>query len=181
MVPPDRFIAVPERSGLIIRLRRVLLQLVCGALAARPGLRVSINISPLQFMAPSFVQDLLAELAGKGIDPVRIEIELNVAAVVNDPNLAADRLRELHAAGFSTALDDFGTGYSSISYLRQMGCNTPKVDRSFVSGFCEAPQRVELVNAMILPAHALGLRITCEGVESEGVPDAARAGPGQAP
>ena len=167
MVPPDRFIAVAEQSGLIIRLGRVLLGLVCDDLVAHPDLRVSVNISPLQLMAPTFVQDLLADLARRGIDPARIEVELTESVVVDDPHLAADRLRELHEAGFSTALDDFGTGYSSIGYLRQMGFNTLKVDRSFVTGFCDKPERLALVNAMILLAHALGLRVVCEGVETE--------------
>lgn len=166
-VPPDRFIAVAEQSGLIIRLGRVLLRLILDDLAAHPGLRVSINISPLQLMAPTFVQDLLADLAERGVDPARIEVELTESVVVDDPLLAAERLRELHEAGFSTALDDFGTGYSSIGYLQQMGFNTLKVDRSFVSGFCESPERLALVNAMILLAHALGLRVVCEGVETE--------------
>jgi EAL domain-containing protein (putative c-di-GMP-specific phosphodiesterase class I) len=128
---------------------------------------VSINISPLQLMAPSCVQGLLADLAERGIDPARIEVELTESVVVDDPALAAERLRELHAAGFSTALDDFGTGYSSIGYLQQMGFDTLKIDRSFVSGFCEAPDRLALVNAMILLAHALGLRVTCEGAETQ--------------
>jgi len=165
-VPPDRFIAVAERSGLILRLGRVLLRLVRDDLAAHPDLRVSLNISPLQLMAPSFVQDLLADLAERGVDPARIEVELTEAVVVDDPALAADRLRELHDAGFSTALDDFGTGYSSIGYLQQMGFDTLKIDRSFVSGCCEAPNRLALVKAMILLAHALGLRVACEGVET---------------
>ncbi|HVG49113.1 MAG TPA: EAL domain-containing protein, partial [Rubellimicrobium sp.] len=166
-VPPDRFVAVAEQSGLILRLGRVLIRLVCDDLAAHPDLRVSVNISPLQLMAPSFVQDLLADLAERDIDPDRIEVELTESVVVDDPALAAERLGELHAAGFTTALDDFGTGYSSIGYLRQMGFDTLKIDRSFVSGFCESPDRLALVNAMILLAHALGLRVTCEGVETE--------------
>ena len=166
-IPPDRFIAVAEQSGLIIRLGRVLLRLICDDLAAHPDLRVSLNVSPLQLMAPTFVADLLADLRARSIDPARIEVELTESVVVDDPALAAARLRDLHEAGFSTALDDFGTGYSSIGYLQQMGFNTLKVDRSFVSGFCEAPERLALVNAMILLAHALGLLVVCEGVETE--------------
>jgi EAL domain-containing protein (putative c-di-GMP-specific phosphodiesterase class I) len=64
-------------------------------------------------------------------------------------------------------LDDFGTGYSSIGTLRQLEFDTLKIDQSFVSGLGEAPQRLALVNAMILLAHALGLKVVCEGVETE--------------
>jgi diguanylate cyclase (GGDEF)-like protein len=166
-VPPDRFIAVAEQSGLMIRLGHLLLRLICDDLATYPELQISLNISPLQLMAPTFVQDLLADLAARGIDPGRIEVELTESVVVDDSGLAAERMRQLHEAGFSTALDDFGTGYSSIGYLRQMGFNTLKVDRSFVTGFCDSADQLALVNAMVLLAHALGLRVVCEGVETE--------------
>ncbi len=167
VVPPDRFIAVAERAGLIVELGRRLLRLVCSDLVAHPALEVSVNISALQLMAPDFVSDLIDTLHTHGIDPARIEVELTETIVVDDPDLAARRIRELHEAGLSTALDDFGTGYSSIGTLRQLEFDTLKIDQSFVSGLGEAPQRLALVNAMILLAHALGLKVVCEGVETE--------------
>jgi diguanylate cyclase (GGDEF)-like protein len=166
-VPPDSFIAVAERAGLIGELGRCILQLVCDDLAAHPQLRVSINVSPLQLMAPDFVHDLLEALRARGIAPSRLEVELTESVLVDDPSLAARRIRELHEAGISTALDDFGTGFSSIGTLRQLRFDALKIDRSFVTGLTEAPERLALVNAMMLLAHALGLRVVCEGVETE--------------
>jgi diguanylate cyclase (GGDEF)-like protein len=166
-VPPDRFIAVAERAGLIVELGRRLLGLVCSDLVAYPSLRVSVNISPLQLMAPDFVAHLIDTLHTRGIDPARMQVELTESIVVDDSTLAARRIRELQEAGFSTALDDFGTGYSSIGTLRQLDFDTLKIDRSFVSGLGGAPQRLALINAMILLAHALGLKVVCEGVETE--------------
>jgi EAL domain-containing protein (putative c-di-GMP-specific phosphodiesterase class I) len=95
-----------------------------------------------------------------------MEIELTEAVVVDDARLAASRLAELHAAGFSTALDDFGTGYSSIGYLGAMPFDTLKIDRSFVSGIQGSTKQLGLLNAMILMAHHLHLRVVCEGVET---------------
>ena len=165
-VPPDVFIAVAERAGLIIELGRRLLHLVCDDLVAHPGLRVSVNISLIQLMTPDFVPDLLDLLRERGIDPGRIEVELTESVVVEDPVLAAHRVRALHDAGIATSLDDFGTGYSSIATLRQMEFETIKIDRSFVSGLGGAPDRLALASAMILLGHAMGLRVVCEGVET---------------
>lgn len=165
-VPPDSFVAVAERAGLIVELGRRLLHLVCDDLAAHPALRVSVNVSPLQLVAPDFVPDLLAMLRARGIDPARIEVELTEGVLVDDPELASRRVRELHEAGVATALDDFGTGFSSIGTLRQVPFRTLKIDRSFVAGLDRAPETLELLDAMILLGHALGLHVVCEGVES---------------
>jgi EAL domain-containing protein (putative c-di-GMP-specific phosphodiesterase class I) len=165
-VPPDRFIAVAEQAGLIVELGRRLLQLVCQDLALHPDLRVSVNISPLQLMAPDFVTSLMAELDRHGVSPDRVEVELTEAVLVDDAALAAERLSELHAAGFSTALDDFGTGHSSIGYLGSMPFDTLKIDRSFVSGIHASGKQLGLVNAMIMMAHNLRLHVVCEGVET---------------
>ena len=165
-VTPDRFIPVAEQAGLIAPLGRHLLHLVCDDLQRHPDLKVSLNASPLQLAAPDFVPDLIATLAARGLDPSRIEIELTERIIVEEPRQVAQRLRELHEAGFSTALDDFGTGYSSLGYLKDLEFDTVKVDRSYVTGFCAGGDRMALVNAMILLAHALRLRVVCEGIET---------------
>jgi EAL domain-containing protein (putative c-di-GMP-specific phosphodiesterase class I) len=165
-VPPDRFIAVAEQAGLIVELGRQLVHLICDDLRRHPSLEVSINISPLQLMAPDFIPSIVDDLAKRGIDPSRIEVELTEAVVVDDTRLAALRLQELHRARFSTALDDFGTGYSSIGYLRQIGFDTLKIDRSFVSEIRRSAEGVAVVNGIITMAHGLGLQVVCEGIES---------------
>ncbi len=165
-VPPDRFVAVAERSGLVVELGRRVLELVCDDLAAHPTLSASINVSPRQLVAPTFVPELIEAVSRRGIKPSRLEIELTEQVVVDDPRLAARCLRDLHEAGFTTALDDFGTGYSSIGYLRQMEFDALKIDRSFVSGFPGNPSRLALLDAMIQAAHALGLSVVCEGIET---------------
>ncbi|MBP1805846.1 putative bifunctional diguanylate cyclase/phosphodiesterase [Rubellimicrobium aerolatum] len=166
-VRPDRFIAVAEQSGLIVDLGWRLFLLLCDDLERHADLVACFNVSPLQLLAPTFVPDLIGELGRRGIDPRRLEVELTERVLVDDPRLAAERLEELRAAGFPIALDDFGTGYSSIGYLRQMGFDTLKIDRSYVADLHDRIERQALLNAMIELAHALGLEVVCEGVEAE--------------
>ena len=166
VVPPGRFIAVAEQAGLIVELGWRLFQLICDDLAAHPGLNVSLNVSPLQLMAPDSILTFRSELERRGVDPGRIEIELTESVVVDDARLASTRLHQIHDAGFSTALDDFGTGYSSVGYLRQMGFDTLKVDRSFVSQTVQSPKGRDVVSGIITMAHGMGLRVVCEGVET---------------
>ena len=167
VVPPDRFIKVAEGAGLMIELGRKLFHMICRDLVQRPDLRVSVNISPVQLTAPDFVPALLAEVEARKIDPARIELELTEAVVVEDAELVASRIGDLRSAGFTTALDDFGTGYSSLGYLQQMGFDTLKIDRSFVTGFASTPKRVALLSSLIVMAHSMDLRVVCEGVETE--------------
>ena len=117
-------------------------------------------------MAPDFIPSLLADLAERGVDPGRIEIELTERVIVDDLRLAAERLEELHAAGFTTALDDFGTGFSSMGYLGQLRFDTLKIDRSFVSRVHGSDRDAAVVDGMITMAHGLGLRVVCEGIET---------------
>ncbi|WP_176556329.1 putative bifunctional diguanylate cyclase/phosphodiesterase [Rubellimicrobium rubrum] len=165
-ITPDRFVAVAEQAGLMVQLGRRLFQIICDDLVAYPDLHVSINISPLQLMAPDFIPMITEELRDRGIAASRIEIELTESVVVDDPRLAADRLAELHATGFSTALDDFGTGYSSIGYLGQLRFDTLKIDRSFVSKIRSSQEGVEIVRGMIIMARGLRMKVVCEGIEA---------------
>ena len=165
-VPPSRFVTVAEQAGLVAQLGRHLFHLLCDDLKLHPDLHVSLNVSPLELMAPDYVSSLVDELRWRGISPRRIQIELTESVVIDSSGLARERLAELHAAGFSTALDDFGTGYSSIGYLRQMSFDVLKIDRAFVSDAAASSSAASLVSHMIGLAHGLGLKVVCEGVET---------------
>lgn len=166
-VPPSRFIAVAEKAGLMIELGRVFLDRVSNDLEAHPELRVSINVSSIQLVAPDFIADLVSGLEARSISPDRIELELTESVLLRDSQVAARHFHELKAMGFSIALDDFGTGYSSVAYLEQISFDTLKIDRSFVSQMRFSPKRHSLIRGMIHMAHELGLRVVCEGVELE--------------
>jgi diguanylate cyclase (GGDEF)-like protein len=169
-VPPDRFIAVAEQTGLILQLGRHLLDRIADDLATEPDLSVAINISPLQLTAPGFVQDIQAIMARAGVDPSRVGLELTEGQLVTNPDSAAFCMDALHERGFSVALDDFGTGFSSIGYLRRMPFDEIKIDRSFLrppgSG-APAPRNAKLIQTMIHLGHAIGKTVVFEGVETE--------------
>jgi EAL domain-containing protein (putative c-di-GMP-specific phosphodiesterase class I) len=165
-VPPDQFIAVAERAGLIVDLGRRLIALVCKDLVAFPDLAISLNISPLQLMSPDFIPALIHDLKRWHIDVSRVEIELTESVIVDDTLLAAERLSELRAAGFSIALDDFGTGYSSMGYLTRLQFDTLKIDKSFVGRISGSKKEASVVDGMIRMAHGLDLQVVCEGIRT---------------
>ena len=138
-VPPNRFIAVAEQSGLIAPF---------GAWALREAVdqarrwydefgssapRVAVNVSAVQFAEPGFVEAVERLLALARLEPGLLELEITDTMLMRDADESAGRIARLRAAGLSVALDDFGTGYSSLAYLHRLTLDTLKVDRSFVS------------------------------------------------
>ena len=166
-VPPDRFIAVAEQTGLIADVGRLLLRHIAADMARYPALQVSLNVSPVQLLMPGFIAELAEIFGTHGVASDRVEIELTEGVLVSNPDLAAFRLDALHDLGFSTGLDDFGTGFSSIGYLRRMPFDTLKIDRSFLgTGTGDAPN-LALIQSIVLLGHSIGKMIVFEGVETE--------------
>lgn len=171
-VGPDRFIPVAEDSGLIIELGAWVLDEACRQLAGwrdtLPELVVSINVSARQLLDPAFIGLVERALAGNGLAPGRLELELTERVLISDGaqvRVALGRLREL---GVSLSLDDFGTGYSSLSYLTQFQINTLKIDRAFVTDMVDSPRSNALVATIIAMGQSLGLQLVAEGVETAG-------------
>ncbi|MFY0691834.1 MAG: bifunctional diguanylate cyclase/phosphodiesterase [Paracoccaceae bacterium] len=165
-IGPKVFIPVAEQSGLMRLLALWVITEVARKLAARPDLRVNINISPFQVIDDSFVEEMSRILAGFDIAPARIEIELTEGVIVPNAPAMARALRDLKARGHTIALDDFGTGFSSLGYLRQVDFDTLKIDRSLVTQGTRAPRERDILEATIKMARALDLEIVAEGVET---------------
>ena len=139
MVSPSEFIPVAEEAGLIgpighWTLRESALQLQAWQRQGMLPIRMSVNVSTLQFHQATFVETVRGALNDSGIDPGLFEIEVTESVLVRDQNLARRTLFKLERLGVRTALDDFGTGYSSLAYLQQLPISTLKIDRSFVKG-----------------------------------------------
>lgn len=173
-VSPAIFIPVAEESGIIVLLGRWVLQQACRAAVrwnkARPTtdpLRISINVSPRQFLQPTFVQQVRDTLAETGCDPSWIAIEITETAAVMQPNRAVIALEELRALNIHVGLDDFGTGYSSLSRLQAMPIDTIKIDQSFVRVQTEQQSEWTVVQAVLALARSLKLKVVVEGVETE--------------
>ena len=132
-----------------------------------PGIRVAVNVSPIQFRHRDFVADVVTMLESTGFDPSRLELELTEGVVVEDADAAESAMMELRALGIHLALDDFGTGYSSLIYLRRFAFDTIKIDRSFLESMEATGESAILVHSMVHLGRALGLTVTAEGVETK--------------
>jgi len=174
MVAPDRFIPVAEESGLIIPIGAWVLEQACSQLhdwndRARPGPQgsVDVNLSARQIDDPSIVGTVAEILARTGLPPAHLTLEITESALMRDAASALVVLSALKELGVLLAIDDFGTGYSSLSYLQRFPLDILKVDRMFVAELGMRTGGDEIVSAVIQLAHALGLEVVAEGVETE--------------
>jgi len=170
IVEPADFIPLAEENGLIIPIGLWVLRTACADAArwqrAGHGVRVAVNLSPMQFRDPNLVQNVLSVLKQTGLAAELLELEITEGAVMEDSGATLATLSALRDAGVQVALDDFGTGYSSMSYLKRMPLNNLKVDRSFVKGLPDDAENFAIVRAILSLAKSLGFSVTAEGVET---------------
>jgi diguanylate cyclase (GGDEF)-like protein len=171
LVPPDSFIGLAERTGLILPLGLQVLELACAQLAAwaqtAPQLTVAVNVSARQLVEPGFVEDVRKVLWGSRVDPSRVVLELTESLLVDDSDAAVAVLWQLRGLGVRLALDDFGTGYSSLARLGDLPLDEMKIDKSFVDRLGALPRdSATLVTAAVAMGHGLGLQVVAEGVET---------------
>jgi diguanylate cyclase (GGDEF)-like protein/PAS domain S-box-containing protein len=171
LVPPDQFIPVAEQTGLIVPIGAWVLKKACrfakGWNGGAEHYRVSVNLSARQFADAALGASVTRALDESRLDPADLELEVTEGTVVRDIRAGAATLRALGATGVHIAIDDFGVGYSSLSYLRSFTFNTMKIDRTFVRELPASAEDVAVVRGIIGLGHALGLRVTAEGVENE--------------
>ncbi|GGL94915.1 hypothetical protein GCM10010840_36200 [Deinococcus aerolatus] len=170
-VSPGEFIPIAEDSGQIIELGAWVLNEVCRQQAVwqRQGLaptRVAINVSPLQFARPGFVEDLRHLLGRHGLDGRWLELELTERIMLNDLASIAHKMRELRALGVGISIDDFGAGNTALSYFFQLPITTVKIDRSLIQGLGQAHGSDRVVQAIVALAHSLDLKVVAEGIET---------------
>jgi len=172
MVPPGRFIALAEETGLIVPIGQWVLRTACRQTRAwqEAGLgilRVAVNLSARQFGERDLVQSITAILAETGLAAQHLELELTESMVMDDVERTIGILHELKALGLHLSIDDFGTGYSSLSYLKRFPIDVLKIDQSFVHDMTANADSAAIVKAIISLAHNLRLQVIAEGVETE--------------
>jgi diguanylate cyclase (GGDEF)-like protein/PAS domain S-box-containing protein len=172
MVPPDEFIPLAEKSGLIKPLARwVLKEAVrqCRRWAhGGRALPVAVNLSARNLQDPSLVSQISELLAAEGVAAGQLRVELTESAVMSDPGRAVLSLRQLRLAGIEMALDDFGTGYSSLAYLQTLPVSELKIDKTFIIGMAgNGTGKATIVRSTSDLGHNLGLTVVAEGVEDE--------------
>lgn len=163
---PAAFINVAEESGLIDALTRRVLRAACGVAVTWPSLSVAVNISPVQFRSRTLATELIAIVRETGARAQQIELEVTESVLLDNDEVVRTTLGTLRRAGFRIALDDFGTGYSSLSYLSKFEVDKIKIDRSFIKRLGEADDAAAIIHAVVRLGHAMGLRVTAEGVET---------------
>jgi diguanylate cyclase (GGDEF)-like protein len=165
-IEPSQFIPIAEHSGLIIDLGEWVLREACTDGKAWPGLTMAVNVSPIQFRRPDFVDMVERILDETKFDPSLLELELTESTLLGNVDSAEIAMHRLKAIGVRLALDDFGTGYSSLAYLRRFPFDKLKIDRSFVRSIERAPDAAAIVHAIVSLGRGLGMKVTAEGVET---------------
>lgn len=163
-VSPAEFVRAAEQFGHIGQLTEWVLASACREAARwKQPLQVSVNLSPLNLRDASLVPTVARVLKETGLAPSRLVLELTEGSIVDRSEEVASRLAALRALGVGLWLDDFGSGYSNLEYLQHLACDVVKIDRSFLARY---EKRQELLGGIILLAHACGLRVAGEGVET---------------
>ncbi|HEY0777827.1 MAG TPA: GGDEF domain-containing phosphodiesterase, partial [Gemmatirosa sp.] len=171
-VAPGEFIAVAERTGVIVPIGRWVVRAACREAAGWPPgphgpLTVAVNVSARQLADPGLLEDVAGALAVSGLAPHRLLLEITETALADGSDVTLGRLRALKALGVQLAIDDFGTGYSSLAYLQRFPVDVLKIDKAFVDGVHgTATSGPAIVRAIVALGHALGLRTVGEGVET---------------
>jgi EAL domain-containing protein (putative c-di-GMP-specific phosphodiesterase class I) len=180
-------VPLAEETGTILALGRWVLRQATAEAAGWPGrpdgapVSVSVNVSVPQVRDPGFLHEVRDALEASGLPAGRLVLEITESAVM-DPGEsglpAVERLRALADLGVRIAIDDFGTGYSNLNYLRRLPAHNLKIDSSFVKGLLPAPgagpggpSEEPIVTSLITLAHAYGMSLTAEGVETEAQAD----------
>jgi diguanylate cyclase (GGDEF)-like protein/PAS domain S-box-containing protein len=170
MIPPDDFIPLAERTGLI----RPISEWVIAEASRQASVwqadgndhAMSINIPP------DTCQQIGADAIGRlirtaGGEPSRLTLEMTESAMMTPRRGQNDEMAALRALGIRLAIDDFGTGHSSLSRLGELPVTFLKIDRSFVQGLPELDTARMLVTAIMYLAKGFGLEVIAEGVETE--------------
>jgi diguanylate cyclase (GGDEF)-like protein len=171
-IPPAHFIPLAEQADLIVPLGEWVLRSACAEAArwraeVHPALRVAVNLSGRHILQPRLVESVEAILAETGLPADALDIELTETSLSTGGEPTPQTLQALRAMGIRLSVDDFGTGYSSLAYLRRFPVDILKIDRTFVAHLDRDVTDGKLVRACIEMAHALGVLVVAEGVETE--------------
>ena len=169
-VSPGLFIPVAERFGLIGAIGNWVIDEACRQMAdwKRQGLRmrVAVNLSVHQLRQEDLVQRVRIAVEHFSVNPALLTFEITESVAMEDTQETLRAFSQLASVGVSLAIDDFGTGYSSLSYLRKLPARQLKIDQSFVQDLGGSQDALAVVDAVIKLAHALGLHVVAEGVET---------------
>jgi diguanylate cyclase (GGDEF)-like protein len=168
LVSPAEFIPVAEETGLIVAIGEWVVRTACEEATKWPeGLRIAVNLSPLQFKNRGLLAMIADALSASGLANERLEVEITETALLQSDAATLKVVHELRQSGVKIAMDDFGTGYSSLAYLKNFPFDRIKIDRSFVRDLANDSRSVSILRAITALARNLGVMTIAEGVETE--------------
>lgn len=171
LVPPGRFIPFAEQTGFIREITPWLLRTVIVQASTwhREGLHLvaSVNLSTLDLMNAELVRLVHTLLDASGLPPARLCLEITESALMDDPDIALEHLRQLADLGIKLSIDDYGSGQASLAYVKDLPVHELKIDRAFVAGVDRLPKNAAIVRSTILLCRELGLSVVAEGAETQ--------------
>lgn len=171
LLVPGAFLPRAEFTGLIVAINEWVMFEACRAARAwqkcgLAGVRVGVNMSPIQFTRQNVPLLVARALGETGLDPRFLDLELTESSVLEDSDTLIGDLTQLRTLGCEISIDDFGTGYSSLRYVKRFPVDRLKLDQSFIRNVPNDPNDVAIVKTVIALGHSLDLTILAEGVET---------------
>ncbi len=172
LLAPTTVVSLAEESGIISEIGQWVLERVCEdrhrwqRAHDCDDLKVSVNVSAHQLMAPGFAGTVEAVLLDNHTDPGQVTLEVTESVFVEDAERALVVLGDLKQLGVTLALDDFGTGYSSLSYLKRFPVDIVKIDQGFIADLSRDATSSVIVSSVVELSHVLGMTVVAEGVET---------------
>lgn len=170
--PPEQFISQAETSGFIVQLGDWVLRTAVEQVRRwqqhfNTDLLLAVNLSGRQFLHYNLLKSIEDAMRSVQYHPKTLEFEITESVAMHNAEDSIGIMRQLKSIGIALALDDFGTGYSSLAYLKRFPIDKLKIDRTFVRDIPDDANDLAIVSAIIAMAHALGLKVQAEGVETE--------------
>lgn len=172
-ISPATFIPIAEKTGLIVHIGRYVIRQACAQLqkwAAHVDfkhLSIAVNVSPIQFNQPYFVEDIQQIVALYQINPQLLKLELTESSLLKNVDQSILKMQQLRELGIGFSMDDFGTGYSSLSYLKRLPLGQLKIDQAFVRDIATDHSDAVIVRTIISMAQHMNLQVIAEGVETD--------------
>ncbi len=171
LLPPGKFIAIAEKTGLIHPIGEWVIRTACRQnkawqAAGLPKIPVTVNLSVLQLNKPSFVQQLDAILQETGLEAQYLELELTESVVMHNLLATIDALAALRKRGIAIAVDDFGADHASLQYLTRLPIDKLKIAKPFVQGMAGNKKDAAITSAVLAMAQKMGVRAIATGIET---------------
>ncbi len=170
VISPAEFIPILENSGRIIETGQWILDQACRQLKAWEdhgiGIRMAVNISPVQFRDPEFYNRVVGTLERHSVAPHCLDLEITESAIISDVDHTVHTLQKLKDLGCMISIDDFGTGYSSLAYLKNFPIDQLKIDREFIKDIPNGDDGM-IASSIVVLGLSLGMEVLAEGVETE--------------